>query len=376
MTDKQIISLLKKYGKGKLNPEEKAILESWYLKQAESSSNELSDAEFDKNLALIRSNLVLKQESVPKFNWQRVAVAASLLIFAAFGAHFFLHKKDRADIAKIAKKDAAPGKNGATLILSNGKKIILGDASNGQLASDAGVTINKTKSGEIIYKANAAPGNDTVKTGFNTLTTAKGEQYQLILPDGSHVWLNAASSVKYPVVFDKKERMVELNGEAYFEVVHKPESPFKVNTRRQEVEVLGTHFNIYAYDDESITRTTLVEGSVKVSAFTSHNTIIIKPGQQSLVDDYNLKVETVDTDDALAWKNGYFEFNDESLESIMKKVGRWYNLDVEYRNTTAKYQLFSGSVSRYKNVSQVIKTLELTNAAHFKIEGNTILVIK
>ncbi|MCR8561598.1 FecR domain-containing protein [Mucilaginibacter sp. BJC16-A38] len=376
MTDKQIVSLLKKYGKGKLNPEEKAILESWYLKQAESSSNELSDAELDKNLALIRSNLVLKQQPVPKFNWQRVAVAASLLIFAAFGAHFFLHKKDRADTAKIVKKDASPGKNRATLILSNGKKIILGDASNGQLASDAGVTINKTKSGEIIYKANAAPGNDTVKTGFNTLTTAKGEQYQLILPDGSHVWLNAASSVKYPVVFDKKERMVELNGEAYFEVVHKPESPFKVKTRRQEVEVLGTHFNIYAYDDESITRTTLVEGSVKVSAFTSHNTIVIKPGQQSLVDDYNLKVETVDTDDALAWKNGYFEFNDESLESIMKKVGRWYNLDVEYRNTTAKNQLFSGSVSRYKNVSQVIKTLELTNAVHFKIEGNTILVIK
>jgi transmembrane sensor len=376
MTDKQIVSLLKKYGKGKLNPDEKAVLESWYLKQAESSINELSDAELDKNLALIRRNLMLKQEPVPKFNWQRVAVAASLLILAAFGAHFILHKKDRGDIAKIAKKDASPGKNRATLILSNGKKIILGDASNGQLASDAGVTINKTKSGEIIYKANAAPGNVTVKTGFNTLTTAKGEQYQLILPDGSHVWLNAASAVIYPVVFDKKERAVELNGEAYFEVVHKPESPFKVKTRRQEVEVLGTHFNIYAYDDESITRTTLVEGSVKVSAFTSHNTIVIKPGQQSLVDDYNLKVETVDTDDALAWKNGYFEFNDESLESIMKKVGRWYNLDVEYSNNTAKYQLFSGSVSRYKNVSQVIKTLELTNAAHFKIENNKILVIK
>lgn len=376
MTDKKIVSLLKKYGKGKLNPDEKAVLESWYLKQAESSSNELSDAELDKNLALIRRNLMLKQEPVPKFNWQRVAVAASLLILSAFGAHFILHKKDRADTAKIAKKDASPGKNRATLILSNGKKIILGDASNGQLVNDAGVSINKTQSGEIIYKANAAPGNDTVKTGFNTLTTAKGEQYQLILPDGSHVWLNAASAVKYPVVFDKKERTVELNGEAYFEVAHKPESPFKVKTRRQEVEVLGTHFNIYAYDDESITRTTLVEGSVKVSAFTSHNTIVIKPGQQSLVDDYNLKVETVDTDDALAWKNGYFEFNDESLESIMKKVGRWYNLDVEYSNNTAKNQLFSGSVSRYKNVSQVIKTLELTNAAHFKIENNKILVIK
>lgn len=376
MTEKQITSLLKKYSAGKLDPEEKAILESWYLKQADSNNNELSDEDLDKNLTLIRSNLIRKQEPVPKFNWYKVAAAASLLIFVSFGAYFILHKKDRAYTAKVAKKDAAPGKNRATLILSNGKKIILGDASDGRLASDAGVTINKTKSGEIIYKADAAQDNDTLKKGFNTLTTAKGEQYQLILPDGSHVWLNAASAVKYPVVFDKKERMVELNGEAYFEVVHKQTSPFKVKTRRQEVEVLGTHFNIYAYEDERITRTTLVEGSVKVSSFTSHNTIIIKPGQQSLVDDYHLKVETVDTDDALAWKNGYFQFNDESLESIMKKVGRWYNLDVEYRNSTAKYQLFSGSVSRYKNVSQVIKTLELTNAVHFKIEDNKILVIK
>lgn len=376
MTDKQIISLLKKYGTGELNPDEKAVLESWYLKQAESSSKELSDIELDKNLQLISSNMIFKQKAVRKFNWSRLAVAASLLIFVSFGAYFILHKKDRPYTVKVAKKDASPGKNRATLILSNGKKIRLGDASDGQLANDAGVTINKTKSGEIIYKAEAAQGNDTLKREFNTLTTAKGEQYQLILPDGSHIWLNAASSIKYPIVFDKKERVVELSGEAYFEVVHKQTSPFKVKTRRQEVEVLGTHFNIYAYDDESITRTTLVEGSVKVSSFTSNNTIIIKPGQQSLVDDYNLKVETVDTDDVLAWKNGYFEFNDESLESIMKKVGRWYNLDVEYGNKAAKYQLFSGSVSRYKNVSQVIKTLELTNAAHFKIEDKKILVLK
>ena len=376
MTDKQIILLLKKYSAGKLDPEEKAILESWYLKQADSNNNELSDKDLDKNLELISSNLLPKHRIAPKFNWYRVAVAASLLIFVSFSTYFILHKKSRVYTAAVVKKDAEPGKNKATLVLSNGKKIILNDASNGQLASDAGVTIHKTKSGELIYKADAVPGKDTLKPEFNTLTTAKGEQYQLVLPDGSHVWLNAASSLKYPVVFDKKERMVTLTGEAYFEVVHKITLPFKVKTRKQEVEVLGTHFNIYAYDDESITRTTLVEGSVKVSSFTSHNAIVIKPGQQSLVDDYNLKVEMVDTDDALAWKNGYFEFNDESLESIMKKVGRWYNLDIEYRNNTAKYQLFSGSVSRYKNVSQVIKTLELTNAAHFKIEDNKILVIK
>jgi ferric-dicitrate binding protein FerR (iron transport regulator) len=188
------------------------------------------------------------------------------------------------------------------------------------------------------------------------------------------VWLNAASTLKYPVAFTGNERLVELTGEAYFEVTHNKAMPFKVKTGQQQVEVLGTHFNINAYTDEKITATTLLEGSVKVTTTSRNQKMIIKPGEQSTVNGDTMNVQEVDTDEAVAWKNGYFLFNDENLAGIMKKVSRWYNVEVEYKDISLQSLIFSGTVSKYQNVSQVIKTLELTNAVHFKVLDNRIIV--
>jgi len=373
MDDNQIIQLLEKYKAGTLSAEEKTILESWYIHHAANSNAEIDNADLYANLELIGKQLPLKRRTVFKTLWPRIAVAAAAIIFISFGGYYLLHRQKINGANLVAKTDIAPGKNRATLTLANGKKVVLSNEANGQLASEAGVTINKTKNGELVYTVHAAEG--AAPSQFNTLETAKGEQYQVALPDGSHVWLNAASSLKYPVAFAGNERLVELTGEAYFEVAHNKAMPFKVKTGQQEVEVLGTHFNINAYNDEKATATTLLEGSVKVTLASNHNSVVIKPGQQSLVNNAGLNVQEVDTDEAVAWKNGYFQFSDENLGSIMRKVSRWYNVEIEYKDASLQQQVFTGTVSRYKNVSQVIKTLELTNAAHFKIEGNKIVVI-
>lgn len=374
MEDKQIIHLLEKRKTGTLSPREEAILESWYNHEAANINTEIDNNDLHKNLKLIGKRLPLSYPSSLKIIWPVITVAAAALIILSFGGYFLSRQKKINEINTLVKNDIAPGKNKATLTLANGKKVILSDAANGKLATEAGVSIKKTKNGELIYVADVVAETSQASPQFNTLETARGEQYQVILPDGSHVWLNAASSLKYPVTFAGKERLVELTGEAYFEVAHNKNMPFKVKTQQQEVEVLGTHFNINAYDDEKATATTLIEGSVKVTLASNNKNTVIKPGQQAMVHNAYLAVQQVDTDDAIAWKNGYFQFNDENLENIMRQISRWYDVDVQYQDNTLKAQTFGGTVSRYKNVSEVIKTLEFTNAVHFEVEGKRIVV--
>ncbi|MGY0036944.1 FecR family protein [Pedobacter sp. NJ-S-72] len=211
------------------------------------------------------------------------------------------------------------------------------------------------------------------------METPKGGQYQLVLPDGTKVWLNAASSLRYPVAFQGNERKVELTGEAYFEVAKDKTRPFEVYSNNQVVQVLGTHFNINAYSNEPFVSTTLLEGSVKVTNSLTNAQKIIRPGQQSLISkdgQAGIEVKNMDLDEAVAWKNGYFMFNEEELESILKKVSRWYNVDVQYEQEELKHQLFSGTLSKYSNVSQVLKKLEMLQSIHFKIEGRKIIVTK
>ncbi|HWW40381.1 FecR family protein, partial [Pedobacter sp.] len=199
-------------------------------------------------------------------------------------------------------------------------------------------------------------------------------QYQLKLPDGTLVWLNSASSLRFPTQFAGKERSVELDGEAYFEVAKNKEMPFKVHVRAMEVRVLGTHFNVMAYDDEESISTTLLEGSVKVS--NALQTAVIRPGQQASLKKSSgiLGVEEVNTVEAIAWKNGKFLFADEDIETIMRRISRWYNVEVEYRGNLSDKN-FAGSISRYENVSEVLKMLELTGTIHFKVEGRRIIVM-
>jgi transmembrane sensor len=322
----------------------------------------------------IDARIESKEKSKFILTWKYTSVAAAILFICSIGIYFY--HSDQPQLKPFSKNaamlaDVAPGGNKAILTLANGTKVSLTDARPGKIASQFGVSIHKTMNGDLVYMH---PGQVS-QLAFNSIETPKGGQYQLTLPDGTKVWLNAASSLRYPLAFPGNERKVELTGEAYFEVAKNKAKPFKVFTDRQIVEVLGTHFDINAYTDEAATRTSLLEGSVKVSSLKSGDEIKIRPGQQSIVSS-NISVKNIDVDEAIAWKNGYFMFDEESLESILRKVSRWYDVDILYQNIDSNKKLyFSGTLSRYSNVSKVLRRLELTESVHFKIEGRKIIVL-
>lgn len=290
-----------------------------------------------------------------------LAVAAVLLVMLTAGLIFFnsghLPNSVKTNTANH-KPDILPGGNKAILTLPNGKQIVL-----------------KAANGILLYKTSSLAGNfNTGEELFNTISTPRGGQYQVVLPDGTHVWLNAASSLKFPASFKGKKRLVTLSGEAYFEVAKNKKMPFVVHAENQEVEVLGTHFNINSYTDELATKTTLLEGSVKVIA--QGNQKVLTPGEQAQINRNTkaIKVMQVSIEDAIAWKNGYFVFNDEKLESIMHRVSRWYDIDYEFKGQQGDLS-FLGIVERSKNISSLLKVLESTGNVHFKIEGRKIIVM-
>lgn len=301
-------------------------------------------------------------------------VAASILIFISTGYLIFSQKNTQQLTANRQKSDVAPGGNNAVLTLANGTKIVLNSASSGRIAQQGHSDINKVQDGVLVYDASKRDDNaDTTdaRLAKNTITTPKGGQYQVVLPDGSKVWLNSVSSLTFPASFTGKERNVKLTGEAYFEVEKNKEKPFIVDASGTQVKVLGTHFDIMAYQDENSVNATLLEGSVKVTH--RNESKIITPGQMARVTD-NIQISSVNINHVVAWKNGKFAFSGEKLESIMRKISRWYNVDVVYSGSITR-QTFIGSVSKYKNVSEVLKVLELTDLVHFKVEGRRITVM-
>jgi len=266
------------------------------------------------------------------------------------------------------------------LTLANGKQIYISDAAAGNIAEEAGVSISKTADGQITYHVKAG---ETGRTQYNTLQTRNGQQTQIILPDNSKVWLNAGSLIKYPSSFAAlKDRKVELMGEAYFEVAKDKNHPFIVKTALQEVQVLGTHFNINSYPDEPKLITTLLEGSVKVN-YGKYD-LMLKPGQQSVlklnqaagITPSDMKISQADIAEAMAWKNGFFRFEEEPLESVMRKVARWYNVEVTYAPGVPKNILLGGFISRNKNISAVLEMMTRTEDVRFKMEGNKVTVLK
>jgi transmembrane sensor len=306
-------------------------------------------------------------------NWK--VVAASVIVIVACGVSLYYSGKNsfNSTVSNVAKNDIKPGGNNAVLILADGSKVDLNGIANGEVASQAGIKIVKSAGGQLIYTVvkNGEPANLGL---FNTIKTPIGGQYRVNLPDGSRIWLNAASSLRYPVTFGSDERRVELVGEAYFEIAKDKTKPFLVVSNRQTVEVLGTHFNVNSYEDEDNTKTTLLEGSVKVFTAVNRKNIILNPGQQSQVNAGGINVKDVDASDAAAWKDGYFVFNAETIPSAMRKIARWYGLEVSYEGDINDKDL-AGSTSRSTNVSEVLKTLELTGLVHFKLDGRKIKVI-
>ncbi|SFH51113.1 FecR family protein [Pedobacter insulae] len=321
-----------------------------------------------------RAELQKKPVKVMKL-WPRVAVAAAVLLAFMVGGYFYYDSKIQPTETGAYQNDIAPGKNGATLTLANGQKIYVSDEKVGKLAQESGVSISKTADGQIIYEIASSPRNDAVQ--YNTLSTTRGEQFQVRLPDGTLVFLNAESSLKYPTSFAKlDQRQVTLTGEGYFEVAKDKAHPFIVKTSAQEVEVLGTHFNVNAYINEPSIKTTLVEGSVRISPSKENaKDLILKPGQQATLNNNALTVKEIDVERAVAWKNSTFSFENEDIKSIMRNVARWYNVEVVYEGDLPA-ERFGGGVSRFENVSHVLRILEKTGAVHFRIEGRKIIVSK
>lgn len=301
--------------------------------------------------------------------WARWAAAVAAVLLVAVPGFYQARIKPAKPVYTQFKGEIAPGGNKAVLVLSDGRKLSLTDAANGKLAEQAGVSIKKTASGKLIYETENPAGQDGTAR-YNIISTPAGGTYQVVLPDGTRVWLNAASSLKYPVSFTYlKERRVELRGEAYFEVARQSRAalklPFIVSGSKQDVEVLGTHFNINSYDENRSVETTLLEGSIKLSRKGAFEKMIV-PGEQAIVNQ-DIKVLKVDTSTAVAWKNGLFKFDHASIYTVMSQFSRWYDIDVEYEGKVPGNR-FSGEVYRNMNASGAFKILSLAHI-NFRIEA-------
>lgn len=318
--------------------------------------------------------------------WPGLSIAAALLLVAGTSLLFFPATQKLFNSTTHLDSNIAPGRNTATLTLSNGKKIKLSDVPVGQLSDESGIAISKTKDGKLVYSIMAGNNKANTQNQFNTLSTAIGETYQVHLPDGTKVWLNAASSLKYPADFGSgSERKVQLSGEAYFEVAKLERKtkgsvstriPFVVTTDKQEVEVLGTHFNISSYGEEPAIKTTLLEGAVRVSLLNSPaENVTLMPNQQAVLASGRLSTYTVDAAESVAWKNGKFTFDREEISSIMRKVARWYNIEVVYEDNMDGVKL-TGSISRFEDLGKLLEILENTQQVNFKIDGKRIIVKK
>ncbi|WP_183561463.1 FecR family protein [Mucilaginibacter sp. SP1R1] len=309
-------------------------------------------------------------------NWRNVA---ALLIFLSAVSFYFLSdkKKQSENQQSAANAQIVPGSNKATLTLANGKVIVLDSVANGVCAKSGRTVVDKTPKGELIYRTLADSGNSNVNAAvvYNTLSTPRGGQYQVKLPDGTNVWLNSSSSLSYPVEFKGNERRVKLTGEAYFEVAKNKEKPFYVSADNAEIKVLGTHFNIAAYNDDDELTTTLLEGAVQVNKNSKQ--AFLKPGQQAVIKNSAdfIAVSEAEVNSAMAWKNGYFVFDDDNLVTIMKKVSRWYDVDIEYQHHFEN-QRFGGTFYRSKNITELLHNLEKIGKVHFKVTGRRITVME
>lgn len=375
ITREELDELLHSTASNEEMPSLSAVMRTYWEKARAEKTDHNSEWEEKFQRMMLEAKAVAPFEATPIRTRVRllkrfIAAASVLLLLGVAG--YFLLRQEKAPTASpsqlTAKQDIAPGSTGAILTLANGEKIVLDSAGNGVLAVQ-GKTKLINRNGQILYD-----GEDRENAGmlYNTITTPRGRQYTLMLADGSKVWLNAASSLRYPATFSGQAREVEVTGEAYFEVAHST-VPFVVNVRGMEVQVLGTHFNINAYEDEAAIQTTLLEGSVKVSK--SGRSRVLEPGQQSLVSgDAAIKVQNeVNTDVILAWKNGYFSFDQTDLYAVMRQISRWYDVDVVYEGNIPDRR-FGGEISRNTNASQVLQILEESNI-HFKIIERKIVVL-
>lgn len=373
MNRQEAARLIEKYLKNTATQQERLLVENWYADLADKRS--LTDDDHIEHVAeelwqgtRERAGIVIHKQSF-RF-WPQLVAAVLLLGICTFYYTLYYRSANRPEMVAVSH-DVAPGSTKAILTLSNGKKIAVSDSKTGRLAKQLNTEINKLADGSIVYKDDSA--NDRI-IAYNTISTPRAGKFDVTLEDGTLVMLDAGSSIKYPVSFIGKERKVEITGQVYFEVAHNKQKPFIVVTKGENIEVLGTHFNVNNYDDEPALKTTLLEGSVSVKY--GQKSVLLKPGEAAIAHTAgDIKVEDADVEEAVAWKNGYFRFNSENIVSIMRKISRWYDIDVVYQGEISREE-YSGTISRFKNISQVLKMLEYSKSVHFKVEGRRVTVSK
>jgi transmembrane sensor len=303
-------------------------------------------------------------------NWMKYA---AVLLIGILGFGLYLYKKEQNNLWALQTHDIGPGGNRAILTLGNGKRIVLDTTANGILVKQGDISILKTADGQLVYNV---IGDENAPATLNTIETPNGGQYQVNLPDGTRVWLNAGTQLRFPTSFVGHERNVELSGEAYFEVAKNAKKPFKVKMNNNaEVVVLGTHFNISAYQEENEINTTLLEGSVMVKMDEQAKKVL--PGQQALVyrADKNINViNDVNVNQVIAWKNGFFSTEGISLPALMKQVEKWYDVRVIYKDNVQAD--FMARIPRNISLAELVSLLELTKQVHFKLDKKTLTVMK
>jgi ferric-dicitrate binding protein FerR (iron transport regulator) len=400
----EIRELAAKWMEGTITPEEKVRFDAWYngldfseLELLDHSAGRPEEIEahilfkLRTSLSDIKGGPVRTMPRRHEFRRRaRWAAAASVLLLIGAGACFLYFRNKNAGApggtaGQMVGGDVPPGRYGAVLTLSDGSRVTLDSAGNAPIATQGSSQV-LLQNGAVVYeKEKAAPETATathrstaidpaLTTVYNTMTTPRGRQFQVILPDGSHVWLNAASSLRYPTVFAGDRRVVELSGEAYFEIAKDERKPFVVSVRDMRVQVLGTAFNLMAYADETAVNTTLVTGAIRV--LTAKSSVVLNPDQQACLPDSagrftvskpNLKV-------VLAWKDGRFRFDGAKITAIMRQVARWYDVDIEYRGEVPSNE-FNGSISRAEYAQEILHALERTGNVHFSLEGRKIVVM-
>jgi transmembrane sensor len=391
MKKEEVQKLVDKYLHNTATAEETEKLFQWYRTEMNADSQWNFDLDEDEeNLkSFIFSQIEVPESTDNQFKPQRkyysLVAAASVLFFIASALYFFLRTDynitDPIPVKVVVNpvvNDIQPGGIKAILTLSDGKKIVLDDSQNGVVINQGGIKIHKNSEGVIEYTLSNSSNEQRVNQKqetqlvYNIIQTPVGGKFQLNLADGSKVWLNSASSLRFPVFFAGDTREVELKGEAYFEVSKNEHKKFSVRSGNQTVEVLGTHFNINAYSDEPSITTTLIEGAVRVIELNSKKSQILKPGEQSKVDS-DIRIQRKDIQAELAWKDGYFYFENASIETVMRQLGRWYGITARYESELPEHH-FEGAIATNLTLLEVLEILQKSNI-HFRLEGKEVVVM-
>ncbi|UCS91648.1 FecR family protein [Echinicola marina] len=372
--------LADKFVQGKTNKSENILLKEYYRKLSINGNIEISKEKeesirtsilheirnriHEENVRLNHRNATKSTKNI----FFRTGVAAIIVLGILLVGSVFYHQLDISRNNLAYDMDFPPGKEKAILTMSNGEKINLLDLKEGDVLDIEGGKITKSAEGQVIY--NASSNTDDLSDRYNSISTPVGGKYQVILPDGSKVWLNSSSEIEYPIAFSSDERKVKLKGEAYFEVESDLKRPFSVESEGQVVTVHGTHFNINSYSEEGAIKTTLVEGSISVKNTLTNDSKLLIPGNQSAIYRDSLAVYEVSVDESIAWKDGYFLFNETDLKSIMRQIERWYGVEVEYESIPDVE--FFGKISRSSTLSRVLKLMEQTSDVNFVVKGDKI----